>query len=239
MYTRRSSIPVPEGLYACTRCREGKPKSAFSIASKNGKVSSICLACKMAANGEWIQRNASRPIEDFADKFWEKVDSSKVGTGCREWTAATNNKGYGHMWTNKPSPELAHHIAMRLAGLKVPSKEETDECVDHMCRNPRCVALSHLRVVTQFVNAVENNDSPLAKNHHKTECARGHPYIPENIAIRRFRGPKGSPTLGRICLTCVPSAWRYAVVKRDPPPGAQIKRFGGWVGPETRQRTCS
>lgn len=51
--------------------------------------------------------------------------------------------------------------------------------------------------LTAAQHALENNDSPHAKNAAKTTCVRGHPYTPENT----YNPPSAPHT--RQCRTCI------------------------------------
>lgn len=154
----------------------------------------------------------------------EKV--SKEPSGCWRWTGTINNHGYGHFWYLGKVCRV-HRVSLILAGVEVPDGMD----VDHTCRNRWCVNPEHLRVVTERVNAIENNGSPLAVNAKKTHCPHGHPYSPENTALVPTTGPKGTPLMSRACLTCYPWHWKLAIVPRDPPPkgytaGGKGKRAG-------------
>lgn len=80
--------------------------------------------------------------------------------------------------------------------------------IDHMCRNPSCCNVDHLRLVTPRVNALENNDSFAAINARKTHCPKGHEYTPKNTIVRE-RGAK----TGRECRICY-NAYRTELKRR-------------------------
>lgn len=193
-------------MKTCTKCGKAQPLDAFysNPRARDGKTTQ-CKGCRAIAHREYVARNASRPITDFAQNFFEKVDMSQVGAGCHEWTGAVNNKGYGHMWTNKAWPEMAHHIALRFAGVEPPDRDNDGMVVDHMCRNTRCVSVAHLRIVTYTENTLRNNSSPFALNSQKTHCSKGHPLSGDNIVLIASVGPKGVMCKARVCLTCFPS----------------------------------
>ena len=163
------------------------------------------------------------PRRSLADRFWEKVE--KAGPDdCWLWKGAVDR--YGHFFiSHKPyRNETAHRVSWKLAGGEIPE----GMVVDHMCRNTLCVNPKHLRIVTPRINGTENNASPMAINAQKTHCAKcGTPYEGANLALytppRRFtrHGHPATPKPTRICLTCFPTYWRWAVIPRDPPPGAK------------------
>lgn len=222
---RPPTIPAPEGFYGCTACRTVKPLSEFYHHPGKTRPFSHCKECKRSMKRA-KERLGKTEDPTGADRFWAKV---RKGDGCWEWLG-TKRHGHGHFYY-KGKMRRAHRVSLELAGRPAPD----DMHVDHTCRNRSCVNPDHLRVVTPGQNALENNDSPFAANHHAKECKRGHSLTDEaNLAIRVCVGPKGSVMLTRICLTCEPSHWRYAIVKRDPPANAKFGSRGDrWLGPQT------
>ena len=53
--------------------------------------------------------------------------------------------------------------------------------IDHLCRNRPCVAIDHLRMVTQSENVLAGLHSVDNRSH----CNQGHPFTKENIKIGR------------------------------------------------------
>lgn len=221
---RPPTIPAPEGFYGCTICREIKPVSEF-YAQKGGPGGhcSCCKVCRRAA------RIAYRAPADSA-KFWARVDKSAGEDGCWLWTGPTHSEnGYG-LFGFDGRTRLTHRIALSLAGIEVPAGMVTD----HLCRNRLCCNVKHLEIVTQREN-VHRGQSVWARNAAKTHCSKGHPFSPENSAHKVYKGltrhghRAKADTRMRICLTCNPSAWRYAVIERPPPPRAKFRKY---VGPQ-------
>lgn len=67
--------------------------------------------------------------------------------------------------------------------------------VDHMCREPSCCNINHLRLVTHQVNSTENVvGHPWQLGKAKTHCPRGHAYTLDNTYV--------SKTGGRSCKEC-------------------------------------
>lgn len=210
----------------CSRCKVVKHIDEFSKA-KNGPLGrgAYCYRCKATTGRE--NRHKRKGIIHEADiaRFWSRIDKNGPMFGdrgrCWIWQGAPRNSdGYGqYHWAGKlTSPHL---VALFLAGrVAPPDKPLADhECQQRMCCNP-----DHLRFVSEYVNGVENNGSPLAKNAAKTHCINGHEFTPENTALVRRVKPNGRVTFGRQCLTCWPTNWRQAIVPRDPPPGARRLR---------------
>lgn len=53
--------------------------------------------------------------------------------------------------------------------------------IDHLCKNRACIAPDHLRLVTQG----ENIRAGLHSIDNRSHCNQGHPFIKENIMIRK------------------------------------------------------
>lgn len=121
-------------------------------------------------------------------KFWLRV--KKIKNGCWEWTGLLF-RGYGingpNYFRRTIGTSRAHRISWHLHGKPlIPGM-----VLDHICRNRKCVKLSHLRQVTVQQNSTENNTGPAAANKIKTHCSRGHKY-PEI----------SQPGVIRHCLPC-------------------------------------
>lgn len=170
-----------------------------------------------------VKKGDILPRRPLAERFWEKVDSSGGLEACWTWKGATRHWGYGCIWSGGGHGKIlvAHRVAWELTCGPIPE----GMCLDHICKNPKCVNPSHLRVVTYYENYVDYSDSPFAKNATKTHCKRGHEFSRENTAMvwRLFRRGK-TGNWCRFCLTCFPQYWRHAIVPRSPPPGV-IPRY--------------
>jgi len=102
---------------------------------------------------------AARPTAD--ERFWAKVDKTD---GCWNWTASTVN-GYGSFWVAWPKEStLAHCYAYRRLVGVIPEGLR----LDHICRNPRCVRPSHLRLAT-----AKQNSEHVSLSRANTSGARG------------------------------------------------------------------
>lgn len=184
----------------CNRCGQDREPSQF------GANTSCCKPCKAAYERDKRASRAGviRP-EDIA-RFWSRVKKGVPGpleTHCWIWQGAPrNHEGYGqfHIAGRNHAPHTI--VLMLLHGIQ----GSRELFADHICRVRMCCNPDHLRLVTPRQNALENNDSPLAKNSRKTTCPRGHPLSGDNIAIIRQKNPKGTSfTHARQCLTCYPT----------------------------------
>ena len=127
-------------------------------------------------------------------RFWSKVD---VGD-CWQWTAVTNQEGYGRFRLNGRL-ESAHRVAWQHLVGPIPDGHH----MDHLCRNHGCVNPDHLEPVTHSENI--RRGSVASRNRNKTHCKRGHPYDDENT--RWYRG-------GRNCQACA-AMWRRIYRERE------------------------
>jgi hypothetical protein len=125
-------------------------------------------------------------------RFWSKV---RRGDVCWNWTGAIGSGGYGNFYAGGGRTERrtmgAHHYAYELLVGPVPE----GKCLDHLCRNRRCVNPDHLEVVTRGENVLRG-DGDLARAARASHCKHGHEFTPENTHINA----KG----WRCCRTC----WR-------------------------------
>ena len=115
-------------------------------------------------------------VASLQDRFWPKV---RITDGCWEWTGSLNSKGYGQISFRGRSMR-AHAAIFKIYKEEIPK----GYCIDHICRNRKCVRRWHLRIVTPRENTIFNSESIPAKNFAKTHCPKGHPYSKENTKIK-------------------------------------------------------
>lgn len=122
--------------------------------------------------------------------------NEKLGSNCWEFLGG-HTRGYSHVRWATYAGGLHRIVYMRLV-----SWLETEQHLDHLCRNRGCVNPEHLEVVT-LVENVRRGEGITAKNTEKTHCPKGHEYTPENTYL--YKGKH------RHCRTCVNErnkAWR-------------------------------
>jgi hypothetical protein len=108
----------------------------------------------------------------FTAKVWINFE-----TGCWEWTATRNKKGYGVIWDGKTRG--AHRVAYELFVGPIPEGLQ----LDHLCRVRHCVNPAHLEPVTCRENLLRG-ETITAKRAAVTECPKGHKYSQANTYYR-------------------------------------------------------
>lgn len=98
------------------------------------------------------------------------------------------NKTYTILQFNK-AQIMAHRVTYTIFKGEIPK----NLVIDHECMNKWCVNPDHLRVVTERINAIENNPGVVSKCAFVTNCPSGHEYSPENIYLWRNK---------RHCIAC-------------------------------------
>jgi hypothetical protein len=93
------------------------------------------------------------------------------------WTGAKNAKGYGRCKINGRSG-MVHRIAYESLAGAIPD----GLVLDHLCRVRACVAVDHLKPVTDRENILRG-EGVAAIHALKTHCPQGHPYDESNTHI--------------------------------------------------------
>lgn len=111
---------------------------------------------------------------------------------CSNWRGAIDAYGYGRLNLNGKWA-MIHRVAWIYENGPVPDGKQ----LDHLCRNRKCIRLSHLQAVSAELNILRGI-SPSAINARKTHCIKGHELSGQNIFIRHRPNRPDS----RMCLQC-------------------------------------
>lgn len=95
------------------------------------------------------------PVRPRSESFWRHV---RTGSGCWEWTGATDRAGYGVFRIDGRKMTRAHRYSFTLNVGPIPEGLE----ICHRCDNPPCVRPDHLFTGT----ALQNRHDAMAKGRH-------------------------------------------------------------------------
>lgn len=144
--------------------------------------------------------------------FMDKVEVDPV-SGCWLWTGEVHANGYGYTRAGA-FRSTAHRFSHLIHIGPIPD----GYVVDHVCHNEsdclggssclhrRCVNPAHIEATTQRTNLGRSARTLNAVNAAKTECARGHPFEGDNVAI--------AVTGQRVCRVCSRGNTRRSRAKR-------------------------
>jgi hypothetical protein len=119
---------------------------------------------------------------------------------CWEWNGYITKYGYGvygHMGY------MVHRIIYEL----LVDKLGTEESIDHLCKNKKCVNPNHLEVVSLRENVLRSNNF-YAINARKSYCKHGHIFDDDNTYIHPKRGT-------RHCKKCNKLAQQRFNIKKE------------------------
>jgi len=119
------------------------------------------------------------------ERFWRKAAFDPV-SGCVLWIGSKTSSGYGNFYCGREKRvRPAHRWLWEQYEGSLPTATRLE--LDHLCRNPACVNLLHLEVVTPSENQLRGINPALtrARAAAKTHCAKGHPYDDANTRIER------------------------------------------------------
>jgi hypothetical protein len=134
-------------------------------------------------------------VKTLEERFLAKVAPENRG-GCRLWTGALNEWGYGTIGYQGKVIK-AHRAAWMLARGPIPE----GALVLHRCDVPACVSIHHLFLGSSLDNARDmiskgRGRHPTAeRNAAKTHCPKGHPYSAGNLYVHAATGK-------RYCKAC-------------------------------------
>jgi len=120
-----------------------------------------------------------------------------MDTKCIEWTGKKLN-GYGWLMVGEPGNrhwKYAHRWAWEHAHGPIPD----GRVIMHLCDNPACVNVAHLRPGTVGDNQLDMASKGRGHNQKKSACPNGHPY---DTTITLLSGPKAGQVRRR-CSVCI------------------------------------
>ena len=82
--------------------------------------------------------------------------SQETSSGCTEWTGAVDRWGYGKFKVLIDG-EMRQTGAHRAAWLALRGDIPGDLMPDHLCRNPPCIDVRHMELVTNQVNTIRSD----------------------------------------------------------------------------------
>ena len=124
-------------------------------------------------NATRTERTYPMAAKDIA-RFEEKI--AILGSGCWEWQAHRNQKGYGYFYYGRSVG--AHRVSYQhYRGGIEPGME-----LDHLCRNRACVNPEHLEQVTHEANIAR---IPRERPYGEDRCILGHLMTDENTFFQK------------------------------------------------------
>ena len=125
------------------------------------------------------------PSIELPDRILVKI-ALNVDTGCWEWTASRNNRGYGKIGVGGAAGgmQYAHRVVYELLVGPIPERHE----IDHLCRVRHCVNPEHMETVTHAEN-VARSMHPNIVAHRTGVCVSGlHEMTGDNLYINPGSG---------------------------------------------------
>lgn len=116
----------------------------------------------------------SKTKKRFEDKYLINKE-----TGCWEWQAGLDGKGYSAFCVRKRM-KIGHRISYNIYVGEIPK----GLVIDHLCKNIKCVNPAHMEPVTQKDNILRG-EAPSSLQAQQTHCLEGHPLFGENLFITK------------------------------------------------------
>jgi len=137
--------------------------------------------------------NKGRSIPAFSnhERFLKFISINK-DSECWEWTGKLSPEGYGRFRV-KDNETWKIYGAHRVSYSLFCGDIKEGMMIDHICRNRKCVAPSHIRQVDSFTNVHENSMSITHISSLQTHCISGHELNSDNLVISKK---------GRRCKIC-------------------------------------
>jgi len=119
--------------------------------------------------------------------------------GCWNWQRYKSGDGYGRMALDGRFRSVVRVVIELQTGSALPS----GILVHHKCGNPTCCNPQHLEPLTTSEQVERAPRRWAFVNRHRTHCARGHEFSPENTYIFVHKGRQM-----RVCRNCARVRYR-------------------------------
>lgn len=131
------------------------------------------------------------------ERFWAKVDKNgptmpHMTTCCWLWTASKIRNGYGRIYTENRTWDLAHRVSFKLKNQREPSAH-----VLHHCDNRICVRPDHLFEGSNQDNVADRENKGRGNQPKGTRVANSH--LSED-AVRTIREEYSSGAVSQTAL---------------------------------------
>lgn len=145
------------------------------------------------------------PEEELASRILART--SPEGD-CLVWRGCRTERGYGRV-RFRGKADWVHRVIWILTVGDIPA----GLTIDHLCYNPPCVNVKHMRVVSRQVNSQGSSGSRVTGElrRAKTHCKNGHEYTPENTLVRTVGRNPGT----RVCRACNAEYDKQSKAKRQ------------------------
>ena len=128
--------------------------------------------------------------------------SQRSGSGCLIWQGSVDRKGYGKFKLTMTVGQSRHTGTHRAAWLAMVGDIPRGLVIDHLCRTPACVDVSHMELVTVQVNALRGDHSRKRGRSGRKGGADGAPGCGKHGQSDGYQTVRASGSSVWICRPC-------------------------------------